>query len=60
MSDKIERNWYVIRAIGGKEKKVKEDIEALVIEFESNRKLGFIPSDETLLAQLREWEQQRC
>ncbi|MDR0954707.1 MAG: transcription termination/antitermination protein NusG [Rikenellaceae bacterium] len=31
MSDsKIERNWYVIRAIGGKEKKVKEYIEAEV------------------------------
>ena len=31
MSDsKIERNWYVIRAIGGKEKQVKEYIEAEV------------------------------
>jgi transcriptional antiterminator NusG len=30
MSDKNERNWYVIRAIGGKEKKVKEYIEAEV------------------------------
>ena len=30
MSDKIERNWYVIRAIGGKEKRVKEYIEAEV------------------------------
>lgn len=28
MSDKVEKNWYVIRAIGGKEKKVKEYIEA--------------------------------
>ena len=30
MSEKIERNWYVIRAIGGKEKRVKEYIEAEV------------------------------
>ncbi len=30
MSEKIEKNWYVIRAIGGKEKKVKEYIEAEV------------------------------
>lgn len=28
MSEKIEKGWYVIRAIGGKEKKVKEYIEA--------------------------------
>lgn len=30
MSDKVEKNWYVLRAIGGKEKKVKEYIEAAV------------------------------
>lgn len=30
MSDKIEKQWYVIRAIGGKERKVKEYIEAEV------------------------------
>ena len=27
MSEKTEKNWYVLRAIGGKEKKVKEYIE---------------------------------
>ncbi len=30
MAEKIEKQWYVLRAIGGKEKKVKEYIEAEV------------------------------
>ena len=30
MSEKEARQWYVIRAVGGKEKKVKEYIEAMV------------------------------
>ena len=28
MSEKEQKQWYVIRAIGGKEKKVKEYIES--------------------------------
>lgn len=28
MAEKLEKNWYVLRAIGGKEKKVKELIES--------------------------------
>ncbi len=27
MSEQVSREWYVVRAIGGKEKKVKEYIE---------------------------------
>ena len=30
MSEKEARQWYVIRAVGGKEKKVKEYIETMV------------------------------
>ena len=30
MSEKEQKQWYVIRAIGGKEKKVKEYIETEV------------------------------
>lgn len=30
MSENIEKKWYVLRAIGGKEKKVKEMIDSLV------------------------------
>ena len=30
MSEKEPKQWYVIRAVGGKEKKVKEYIETMV------------------------------
>lgn len=30
MSENIEKKWYVLRAIGGKEKKVKEMIDSLI------------------------------
>lgn len=31
MSEFVEKNWYVIRAISGKEKKVKEYLEAEIV-----------------------------
>lgn len=30
MSEKLEKKWYVLRAIGGKEKKVKEMVDSLM------------------------------
>lgn len=30
MSEKLEKKWYVLRAIGGKEKKVKEMVDSLI------------------------------
>lgn len=34
MGEKLEKKWYVLRAIGGKEKKVKESIEHAILHEE--------------------------
>lgn len=39
---------------------VKDELEALAIEFESDRRLGFIPSDEEIFKRLEELEKERC
>lgn len=39
---------------------IRNELEALELEFESNRRMGFIPSDEEILARLHLLEKERC
>ncbi len=62
MSEPIEKKWYVVRAISGKEKKVKEYLESEISRMGLQEQISqvLIPTEKVYQIKKREKNQQRA
>lgn len=58
--DHLQGTLFIDRLTPVRLTDIKEDLIAMELEFEINRRLGIIPSDDEIAATLAELEQQRC
>ena len=58
--DHLNGRLFIDRLIDREAAKIRDDLEAMQIEFRSRQRIGEIPPDQSLLAEMNEWTARYC